>query len=528
MHHWKASLQMAAIAIAIIFFVSSINYSLNSEENAAAHLLQQDYGSILVNVTDEAGRPLENVNVTIVGNTSYWLTRPNGTCFIDNLTADTYTIIAKKLGYKEGVGIAIVQVNMTNNTQLVLTAGMVYGAIRAAETLQPISNATIEISGNSLSGEIHLPAVLSSTDGSYIVKGVPIGEYDIEVNAFGYERSNKSIWIITVDDINWSDFELKYTYGIISGFILGETLLPIPEAEVFVYVNSVRHSVLTDIGGAYEIPNIPAGNYTVGASQEGYYEGFFSNVIVINGERTQNVNITLVSMPGRLFGTVTSGAILVYGATVEIIGTGLSASTGSQGSYSIEDVPTGTYTVITTAPGYEINSTYGVIIERGESHELNIVLIAKPGQLMGIIRSADTFAVVSGCNVTITGASESRHTLTNEQGQYVFAGLPPGNYTIVVRSSDFAPYIASGIVITAENVTQRDVYLELVKEALGGFISGMDLAHSLMALAFLITIVILGMAVYLRLKGLQYPEKPPAVFEEEEGEAEEEEEAEDE
>ena len=131
----------------------------------------------------------------------------------------------------------------------------------------------------------------------------------------------------------------------------------------------------------------------------------------------------------------------------------------------------------------------------------------KPGQLIGTVKATDTFTVLVGYRVFINGP-EQRETFTNEQGQYVFAGLTPGNYTISINApvgsgSIYSPYMASDIVIKSEGVTTRDVYLNLVKQSLGGFIFGMDLAHSFMALAFFITIVILTIAVYLRLKRIQ-------------------------
>lgn len=59
-----------------------------------------------------------------------------------------------------------------------------------------------------------------------------------------------------------------------------------------------------------------------------------------------------------------------------------------------------------------------------------------------------------------------------------------------------------------------------------GFIFGFDMAHSMMILALFLTIVILAVAVYLRIRTFQAPETAPAVYDEAEEPKEEEEQAE--
>jgi hypothetical protein len=71
---------------------------------------------------------------------------------------------------------------------------------------------------------------------------------------------------------------------------------------------------------------------------------------------------------GTILGTVTdpSGA-LVSGAkvTVKNVATGLerSTQTSADGSYSIPELPIGTYTVTITQPGFQTSSTTGVVVD---------------------------------------------------------------------------------------------------------------------------------------------------------------------
>lgn len=321
-------------------------------------------------------------------------------------------------------------------------------------------------------------------------------------------------------------FHLIKRYGWITGYVF-DSESTVSEAKVTVTVSSIAYTDTSGPSGDYLIPDVPAGNYTVMASKAGYIDARIDNVTVVNGAGTKNVNLTLQSKPARMFGTVsanlTAGSVLIYGALVEILGTGLNATTGIQGNYEILGVQEGTYTIKTSAPGYQPEEKPGVVLGRGEEVSLNIMLTPNPGQLMGTVRAEGTYELLSGYRVAIGGPMQ-RETFTNDLGQYVFAGLTPGNYTLTVENKSdprYSPYIAYDIEVKSEGVTQHDLYMKLVKQTLGGFIFGMDLPHSFMALAFMITIVILSLAVYLRLKRIQRDERGPSIEEElkeEEGE----------
>jgi len=300
-----------------------------------------------------------------------------------------------------------------------------------------------------------------------------------------------------------------------------EDSTPIASVNVTITIDKIKYVVESDMTGYYLLPNVPEGNYTVTAFKDGYSSETISNIGVINGNIT-HVDFNLTSLPASLTGVVTAtisaGTVLVFNAMIEILLTGLSANTSAQGTYSIEDVPIGTYTVRTSAPGYEDNITSGVAFDRGEAVRLDIILIAKPGQLTGTVKEEDNSRPIAGYLVIISGP-EQRETKTSEAGQYVFAGLKPGNYTITVKSpvavGRFSPFFASGINVTADRVTQYDVYLSPVRETFGGFVFGMDLPHSFMVLAFVIMIIILALAIYLRLKAFQNPAKAKKDIEEE-------------
>jgi len=505
----------------LLMSLSSANL-INPYHESPASAFGINEGDLQVNVTDDAGRPITGANITIYGNSSYWLTGINGQVLITNLSVGNQLVNASKSGYINALAgnVAVVDGSLSY-VNLTVRGGGLIGSVLSM-SMSPVENATIQILG-----QAQYQATSDAT-GAYSLTGVPTGTYLFSVLAAGYSAKSEDIAIVAGSTL-LHNFNLTYLLGSISGYVF-DNGTSAADVEMSVQVGKKRISVWTDSNGLYKLDDIPSGNYTVTASKQGYSEGIVSGIIVANGSPTINVNFSIVGMPARLYGTVTAiitaGSVLLYGALVEIIGTVFNDTTGTQGNYEMFCNQFGTFNVRASAPGYIDNVTYGVALGRGGSVNLEIVLTPKPGQLMGTVKAYDTHEPLSGFRVAISGP-EQRETVTNDQGQYVFAGLAPGNYTITVVSANgtsrYSPYVASDIEITSEGTATHDVYMTLVKQSLGGFIFGMDLPHSFMVLSFFITIIILTLAAYLRLKRLSGEEKgSPADAEEEDEPAEEE------
>ena len=68
--------------------------------------------------------------------------------------------------------------------------------------------------------------------------------------------------------------------------------------------------------------------------------------------------------------------------------------------------------------------------------------------------------IVVGVLVTAVDASGVEKTATtNEAGEYVFAALPPGRYTIRVNAEGFSPYENANLEITAGRTDPFDIIL---------------------------------------------------------------------
>ncbi len=83
------------------------------------------------------------------------------------------------------------------------------------------------------------------------------------------------------------------------------------------------------------------------------------------------------------------------------------------------------------------------------------------GGVRGAVRDAN--GVIPGVTVTLlneaTGAS--RDAVSNEQGQYNFAAVPPGNYTVKAELTGFKTYETKGLRVGAQQFVTLDIGLEV-------------------------------------------------------------------
>jgi hypothetical protein len=83
------------------------------------------------------------------------------------------------------------------------------------------------------------------------------------------------------------------------------------------------------------------------------------------------------------------------------------------------------------------------------------------GGLRGVVSDAN--GVIPGVSVTLlneeTGAA--REAISNEQGQYNFAAVPPGNYTVTAELTGFRRFESKGIRVAAQQFVTLDVRLEV-------------------------------------------------------------------
>ncbi|UCE91990.1 MAG: carboxypeptidase regulatory-like domain-containing protein [Methanobacteriota archaeon] len=465
------------------------------------------------------GAALSGANVSIEELDLNTSTGVDGTYALEGIRSGTYSVRADAPYYEPVLRQVTVTVGdyVPLHFSLESLMGAISGTILHIDTEEPLENANIAVVI-----EDYTIVYNSDANGSYSVPNVPPGTYAITVSLTGFNTTViENIVVASGVTTEGVDVLLAEKLPSISGTILHiDTEEPLEGANVSIAVGDYTITVKSDVNGSYRLWDIPPGIYSITASLIGFNTTMVEDVAVFSGVTTENVNILLRERPTTLSGVVKAGAVLLVGANVSIVGTGLYGISSIDGEYLISSIPAGAYTVMASLQGYNNATIVNVRIDRGTEVRLNINLTGKlGGALYGIVIDASTGNSLSGVRVTLV---PQRETITNINGEFQFTGLQPGDYTIMFTLDGYRPMEMGDISISPENLTELGfVSLDPIRESFGGFIFGFDLAHSMMILALFLTIVILALAVVLRIRSFEAPDRAPAVYDELELEEEE-------
>jgi thermitase len=148
---------------------------------------------------------------------------------------------------------------------------------------------------------------------------------------------------------------------------------------------------------------------------------------------------------GSITGTVRDAATGAAIAGATVTDGARSATSNTNGGYSIANVPVGTYTVTATATGYN-SASQSVQVTAGQTSTANLALSPLPGAIAGTVRDAATGATIAGATVKVGVAS----TTTDASGKYILSGLTEGSYTETVSASGYADVSQSVSVLTGQ------------------------------------------------------------------------------
>jgi hypothetical protein len=191
---------------------------------------------------------------------------------------------------------------------------------------------------------------------------------------------------------------------------------------------------------------VPEGSYTVTASASGYLSA--TRQVTVNGGETTTADFILTkivqnsSISGKVIDEATR--LGIAGATVtDCIRT---VTAASDGSYTISDVPAGTYTVTASATGYNSKSQQ-VSVTSGETTIADFVLtkIIQNSSISGKVIDEVTGLAIAGARVgdgirTVTAASD---------GSYTIPDVPAGTYIVTASATGYNN--ASQSVTVGEN-----------------------------------------------------------------------------
>ncbi|OGC77411.1 MAG: hypothetical protein A2145_01855 [candidate division Zixibacteria bacterium RBG_16_40_9] len=284
--------------------------------------------------------------------------------------------------------------------------------------------------------------------------------------------------------------------GSISGTVTDDsTGLPLANAVVVAHKmgSMFANKAFTDPSGNYTIPELPVGNYRVGACREGYQCEFYDNtqkpesatVVQVNaGQNTPHINFALTPKAappglGSLSGNVIDDT--TFAPLPGVYVTAISASnhmpaghavTGENGNYKIMELEEGDYYVFACKEGYicefydnapnKENATLVHVTAGQDTPNINFALLPKLeppfGSISGTVTDFDTGEPIA-CAIVV--AIDVEHHLeyhskakTDSSGNYTIANLFPGKYKVLAWAFgyEFAVYPETVTVAPGEDV----------------------------------------------------------------------------
>ncbi len=142
---------------------------------------------------------------------------------------------------------------------------------------------------------------------------------------------------------------------------------------------AVGGSAVTDSSGNYQIPNLPAGTYEIVVVSTDHQNAVLVNRVLAVQNQLLNVNLALAStqVSGTVSGSsgpLANAVITATNANGQTIG---QATSASDGSYAITTLPPGTYSLKTSASGYQPSNSVAVtVVQNGSVNGLNFTLSA--------------------------------------------------------------------------------------------------------------------------------------------------------
>lgn len=243
-------------------------------------------GIITGTVISSTTTPIDGATVKVFNSSdtpiAHAITNPQGQYTIPSIVKGTYKVVATMNGYLTPLVIPVTVVAnrpTTINFTLIPDPGAVlntvYGIIREAGTLTPLSGAIVNTYLVQDATQTLISTTVTNTAGQYISPYLADGNYIIIANKAGYDQTTSAETTLSDAEIASLDMTLYANAvtntGTISGIITDSiTLLPIGSATVALYeitgtTETLKKLTKTNAAGRYLFGSVEASDYVVKA-----------------------------------------------------------------------------------------------------------------------------------------------------------------------------------------------------------------------------------------------------------------------
>ena len=289
----------------------------------------------------------------------------------------------------------------------------------------------------------------TTAGGTYSFAGLANGNYTVTPSKAGYTFSPASITAVVASaNLPAQNFTATAVGYTVSGTITGTTAVTVTLG------GGVSPQVTTSDGsGAYAF-TATAGTYTITPSKAGYTFSPLSTVVTVNGANlpgndfTATAAATTYSISGAVSGATQDGVTVTISQGGTTLGT---TSTAGGGGYAFAGLVNGAYVLTPTKAGYTFSPTsLNATVAGANLPAQNFVATAVTYTIAGTITGAASVSVALGGGATA-------YTTTDGSGNYSFAGLANGSYTVTPSKAGYTFSPASlAVTVAGANVGGRN------------------------------------------------------------------------
>ena len=460
---------------------TSVSVISNTETTVQLDDLSNRYGSVSGTVQTNAGTSLAGAIVLIKGTSEYTATTDeNGSFSKDGIGIGSYEVTISKDGYgtlKLATAVSVESSKATSiGTQKLIS---IYGSIAGKVMLNDASTSEgITVTATIIDGDTTKSSSTNS-EGYFNLSSLIPGNYALVLSKAGY--APQTIPSIKVT----ADAEMIVDEAILSslqGKAAGRILLSNTNDRSGIAVllkGAKNYQSITSSDGTYQFSGVDVGYYSVEISKLGYSSQTVASMYIESGKTTLLDDITLIysssSITGRisLEGTPNYGGVTVTAISTVDGSVRYSTTTAEDGTYYLNAVPAGEYSIEAQAQGYLTDRSIKIILDIGVVKTVEpITLKSVTSTVKGTV-SLDGALNHTGISILLkaTDADDSYSTTTDQSGAFTLTRVNPGLYELYASKDGYQSIHATGIVVESSTTKTLDsMNLEIAIKSMTGTI----------------------------------------------------------
>ncbi|MFC7370131.1 beta strand repeat-containing protein [Fictibacillus iocasae] len=403
------------------------------------------------------------------------ITDAAGQFFVGNLQPDTqYTVIVSGTGFGTETQSFSAASDQTVSLAFALTPNPanVQGQV-VSSTGAPLVNTLVRLT-DTVTGAV-LAETQTNALGLYSIQGFAPGTYDLAVRNDLFQSQVQEFTAAAGETVTLN-FILQQNPGALTGQVTDLTGTPLTGAVVELFLGTVPvANTVTDSSGNYSFNGLAPGNYSASASAVNFTSATQPVTIVSNQTATQN--FALSPEPSSISGTVSSSAGgPLAGASVRVLdlngNTIANVTTGSDGSYTLTNLPAGTFDVRAESSGFPSSTIRLTLTINEDRTGVNFVLQAVPPSTVNGALLDETGTPVANGSIQVLDASGLTvgTAITDAFGNFTVLNLPAGTFSVRGSAAGFVDGF-TGITL-AQGQTLNNVVVVVTRIPVPGAITG--------------------------------------------------------